>query len=65
MITMKMARVGVNLTQQKIAELMGIHVQTYAKYEHNPGLMSVAEAKIFCGIVGKTFDDISFSSNSN
>ena len=32
-MTMKMARVGANLTQQQIADKMGIHVQTYLKME--------------------------------
>ena len=39
-ISMKMARVGADLTQQQVADKMGIHVQTYSKMESNSEIIS-------------------------
>ena len=56
--TMKQARIGVNLTGEKMAEKLGISDVTYRKYERNPRLMSVGLFAAFCGIVGVDIDDI-------
>lgn len=64
-ISMKMARVGANLTKQQIADKMGVHVQTYSKMENDPESMSIKDAKLFCNIVGISYSDIFFSNNSN
>jgi DNA-binding XRE family transcriptional regulator len=64
-ISVKMARVGANLTQQQMADEMGIHVQTYAKMENNPGSMSIDDAKLFSRIVGVPWTEIFFDDNSN
>lgn len=57
-LTMKMARVGANLTQQEVADKMGIHVQTYAKIENDSESITIAEAKQFSEIVGVNWTDI-------
>lgn len=64
-ISVKMARVGANLTQQQLADEMGIHVQTYAKMENNPGSMTIDESKLFARIVGVPWSDIFFDIDSN
>lgn len=57
-VSMKQARVGANLTQQEIADKMGIHVQTYQRMESHPGDVTIKQGKIFAEIVGLKFDDI-------
>lgn len=64
-ITMKMARVGAGMTQQEVADKMGIHVQTYARLERNPEDISIKDSKHFACIVGCPWADISFASDSN
>lgn len=59
-ITMKQARVGVNLTQAQIASKMKIHPQTYAKIEKHPGSATIDQAKLFSKIVGVDMDAIFF-----
>lgn len=59
-ITMKQARVGINATQQDIADEMGVHVQTYARMERHPEDMTIAQAKRFSEIVRRPVGDIYF-----
>lgn len=64
-ISVKMARVGANLTQQQVADEMGIHVQTYAKLENDSGNMTIDQAKLFSKITGVSWTEIFFVSDSN
>lgn len=64
-VTMKVARVGANLTQQQVAEKMGVHVQTYGKMENNSGTVTIDEAKLFSSIVGIPISKIFFGDTSN
>lgn len=64
-ITMKQARVGADMTQQQIADKMGVHVQTYQRMEQNPQDVTIKQGKVFSEIVGCNFEDIFFDSNSN
>ena len=64
-ITVKMARVGANFTQQYVADEMGVHVQTYARMESDPGSMTIDQSKLFARIVGVPWLDIFFDSDSN
>lgn len=64
-ITMKQARVGANMTQQDVADKMGVHVQTYMRMENNPEDVTIKQGKLFSHIVGTRFEDIFFSDNSN
>lgn len=64
-LTMKMARVGANLTQQEVADKMGVHVQTYAKMESDSNNVTIAEAKLFSDIVGINWADIFFGDDRN
>lgn len=59
-ITMKQARVGIDATQQELADAMGVHVQTYARMEKHPEDMTIAQAKRFCEIVKRPLGDIYF-----
>ena len=64
-ITMKQARVGANMTQQQVADKLGVHVQTYQRMEQNPQDVTIKQGKIFSAIVGCNFEDIFFTDNSN
>lgn len=64
-LTMKMARVGANLTQQEVADKMGIHVQTYAKMENDSDSVTIADAKLFSSIVNVGWTDIFFGTDRN
>ena len=64
-ITMKQARVGAEMTQQQVADRMGIHVQTYQRMEQHPQDVTIKQGKIFSEIVGCNFEDVFFDSNSN
>ena len=59
-ITVKQARIGIDATQQEIADKMGVHVQTYARMEKNPEDMTIKEALAFSKIVGVPVSDIYF-----
>lgn len=64
-ITVKMARLFAGLTQKEIAEILGVHVQTYMKWEKNPEEMSIGTAKQFSRIVGIGVEEIFFDEESN
>ncbi len=64
-ITMKQARVGADMTQQQVADRLGVHVQTYQRMENNPEDISIKQAKNFADIVGVNFEDIFFGKHSN
>lgn len=64
-LTVKMARVFAGLTQRDVAEILGVHVQTYMKWEKNPEEMSIGTAKQFSRIVGIGVEEIFFDKESN
>ncbi len=64
MLTVKQARRLAELTQKQVADRLGVHRQTYMKWEQNPENMPVGKAKIFAEIVGRKVDEIFFNSTS-
>lgn len=64
-ITMKQARVGANMTQQQVADQLGVHVQTYQRMEQHPQDVTIKQGKEFSHIVGYRFEDIFFDNDSN
>lgn len=60
-ITLKMARIGANLSQAEIAEQLGVHPVTYNRWEKNPGDISIKDAMRICRIVNRSIDDIFFT----
>ena len=61
-VTVKQERIGIEATQQEIADKMGIHVQTYARLEKHPEDMTIKQAIAFANIVKLSVSDISFAS---
>lgn len=64
-LTVKKARLIAGLKQKDIAEILGVHVQTYMKWERNPEEMSIGTAKQFSKIVGIEVEEIFFDKESN
>lgn len=63
-LSVKQARLLSDLTQQAIAEKLGVHRQTYMRWELNPDEMPVGKAKEFSTIVKRNVDEIFFSQQS-
>lgn len=65
-VSVKMARIGAGLTMRDIADVLGIHEQTYSKLEHNPEKFTIELAERFAICVNRDITDIVFlSKNSN
>jgi len=65
-ITVKGARVNANKTQQEVANVLQMHVQTYANLEKNPEKFTIAQAEKFANFVNQEVSDIIFlADNSN
>lgn len=64
-ITMKQARIGINATQQEIADKLGVHVQTYMRMEKHPEDLTIKQAMAFSEITGVPIQVIFFDSDSN
>lgn len=63
-VTPKQARKFIDLSQQDVADKLGVHRQTYMKWERNPDEMPVGVAKEFSKIVGRGVDEIFFTTMS-
>lgn len=59
-LSLKMARIGVGLSQAEIADELGVNINTYGRWEKDPGVMSINDAVRVCRIVGREFDEIKF-----
>jgi DNA-binding XRE family transcriptional regulator len=64
-LTLKQARLLSGRTQREIAEILGVHVHTYMKWERKPEEMSIGTAKQFSRVVNVEFEDIFFDGESN
>ena len=60
-ISPKQARLLSDLSQKEVADQLGVHRQTYMKWERNADEMPVGKAKAFSMIVGREVDEIFFS----
>lgn len=47
-------------SQEDLAEMLHIHVQTYRKIERNPNLATIEQAKKIAGFLDFPYDDIFF-----
>ena len=59
-LTLKQARMMRELSQEKMAEALQIHRNTYASLEENPGRISIDQAKIISDTLKVSVDDIFF-----
>lgn len=63
-LTLKQARQFSELSQEELANMLGVHRQTYMKWEKKPHEMPMGKAVEFCRIVKVSIDDIFFTPNS-
>ena len=63
-LTLKQARLLKEISQDKIAKELGIHVDTYRKIEKNPEIATIEQAKKISLILQLPYDFIFFSSIS-
>lgn len=64
METIKEARERRGIKQYAVADHIGITRQTYAKYEENPDLFSIEQAKAACDFIGVNPAEIFFGKAS-
>lgn len=60
-LTLKQCRVVREKTQEDMAKLLNVHVQTYRKIEDNPGSATVDQAKAICEYLDFDYDIIFFA----
>ncbi|GAA5416230.1 hypothetical protein Pryu01_01262 [Paraliobacillus ryukyuensis] len=63
-LTVKQARQFSELSQAEMAINLGVHRQTYMKWEQCPDAMPLGKAKEFCTITGISIDEIFFKKHS-
>lgn len=63
-LTVKQSRLLADLTQQEVAIKLGVHKQTYVKWERNPEVIPLGQARNFAKIVGRRVDEIFFDDDS-
>ncbi len=59
-LTLKQWRRAKEITQQEMADKLGVHVMTYKNWEKEPGKISISNANNIANILGLTVDDIDF-----
>ena len=65
LLTLKQARLIGELTQEQVAELLGVHVQTYRKIEQDPDEATVKQAKTLSDKLNEDYNEIFFGNNSS
>ena len=60
-LTVKQARLFSDKTQRQMADLLGVHVDTYRKIERNSDEATIKQAKEISQITGVDYDKIFFS----
>lgn len=63
MQTLKEVREAKGVKQVAVAEHIGVSRQTYSRYEQNPEMLSVGQAKAICDFLGSDVRDIFFTSD--
>lgn len=63
-LTVKQWRLAKEITIAEMAEACGVHYNTYAKWEEDPGKISIDAAKKIATALGESVDAIFFSENS-
>ena len=63
-ITVKQARVGVEMTQEEMAEKLGVSLSTYAQWEKAPEKRMTYENVVkFARITGVSLEDLKMGAN--
>lgn len=59
-LTLRQLRLAKEVSQEKMAEELGVHRNTYASLEENPGKISIDQAKKISKFLEVTVDAIFF-----
>lgn len=60
-LTLRQLRLSKEISQEKMANLLKIHRNTYVKLEENPGRISIEQARTISNYFGVSVDDIFFN----
>lgn len=63
-LTLEAWRRARGLSQAKVAEVIGVHVNTYKRWEKNPGEMRCDKAISLSNLLGIRLDDIFLPENT-
>lgn len=63
-LSLKQLRLIRGKTQDDMAKLLNIHVQTYRKLEENPDEITIKQVKIISGFLEVSYDDIFWANKS-
>lgn len=64
-LTLKQARLVREMTQEQVAEILGVHVQTYRRIEQEPDEATIGQAKRISKELGLNYNEIFFGSDSS
>ena len=59
-LTLRQWRLAKEISQESMAERLQVHVNTYQKWEKEPGKIGIDKAKKIIDILGVNIDEISF-----
>lgn len=59
-LTLRQWRIAKEITQQGMADMLGVHVNTYQNWEEAPDKISITNAVKIAKIFNLTIDDIDF-----
>ena len=60
-LTLKQSRLIKEKTQDEMAQILGVHVQTYRKLEENPENVTIGQAKKISSFLEISYNDIFFA----
>jgi DNA-binding XRE family transcriptional regulator len=63
-LSLRHLRIINNKTQDDMAKMLSVHIQTYRKIEENPEIATIKQAKMISSYLGVTVDEIFFYSLS-
>lgn len=59
-LTVKAWRKAKDITQEQMADFLGVHVNTYINWENNPQKMSIENGIKICEFLEVDFDEVIF-----
>lgn len=59
-LTLRQWRRAKEISQEKMADILGVHVNTYQNWEEAPEKISIEKAMAIAKIFGVSLDDITF-----
>lgn len=60
-LTLRQWRGARGLTQKEVSEKLSVHINTYQKWEENPGKIKISDAQHLSKVFGVSLDEIDFS----